>query len=453
MGRLFWKIFIACWLALLLTAGGGALSAWFFHQARGQQERGVEGGPLARSQVDAAIAVFKHGGVGALRDWMGDVGAGSRRAVRVVDTQGREVLGGEVSSTAVEQARVLVQQADRGAASRLYTSPEGATYLFFAVPGGPGGAPPAEFSPPGLPPEGGGPSPLPPLALGLLLSLGLSSLLAWYLTRPVKHLKAAFSAFAAGKLETRVGSLMGRRDEIADLGQDFDRMAQRLQGAMAAQQRLLHDVSHELRSPLARLHVAIGLARKGPEKIDLTLERIERESARLDQLLGEVLTLSRLESGVTGETFSHFDVADVAADVVGDADFEAQAMGRRVTLAAPDGIVLRGIPSMLHRALENLVRNGIKYADPGTVVEVKIDAVADRCRISVCDRGPGVPAEELEVIFTPFYRGENGQGEKGFGLGLAIARRAVLMQGGSLRACNREGGGLCVEVLLLLASP
>ena len=159
-----------------------------------------------------------------------------------------------------------------------------------------------------------------PISIGILASLGFSALLAWYLAKPIRHLRGAFDAAAAGKLDTRIGPRMGRRrDEIADLGRDFDRMAHQLQILLGSQRRLLHDVSHELRSPLARLQAAIGLARQQPEKLDASLDRIERESGRLDELVGELLTLSRLEAGMSGAADEEVDLVELVAGIADDA--------------------------------------------------------------------------------------------------------------------------------------
>jgi two-component system OmpR family sensor kinase len=292
------------------------------------------------------------------------------------------------------------------------------------------------------------------IAIGILVSLGFSALLAWYLSKPIRHLRWAFAAASKGKLDTRVTSMMGRRrDEIADLGRDFDRMAQQLQQLILSQQRLLHDVSHELRSPLARLQAAIGLARQNPRKTEASLERIERESMRLDELVEEVLTLSRLEAGTGVGRRERVDLTELVADIADDARYEAQAHGRDVVFAGDGEAVSEVYGHMLHRAFENVVRNGVKFTREGTTVEVGTAATAQAITVTVADRGPGVPEGEIESIFEPFYRGGQGDHTDGFGLGLAIARRAVEAHGGRIRARNREGGGLVMEIVLPLDGP
>src|SRR5207237_1331403 len=230
------------------------------------------------------------------------------------------------------------------------------------------------------PGRGARPPPEPPIApwefiiIGIATSLAFSVLLAWYLVRPIRNLRWAFGEAAAGHLETRVSPRMGRRrDEIADLGRDFDRMAQQLQSLVNAQRRLLHDVSHELRSPLARLHAAIGLARQEPAKLDATLERIEREASRLDSMVGEVLALARLESGTASRAKERVDLAYIAASIAEDARFEAETLKRNVRFSTSGDAPVIGNVDLLHRAVENIVRNAIKFTREGTTVDVNVN--------------------------------------------------------------------------------
>lgn len=310
-------------------------------------------------------------------------------------------------------------------------------------------APPRLPGPRGEPPPHHRPSPILPIGAALLACLAASGLLAWYFAKPVRHLRWAFGAMADGKLDTRVQPLMaGRRDEIADLGREFDQMTLKLRQSIESQQRLLHDVSHELRSPLARLQAAVGLARQDPAKVAATLERIERETVRLDALVGELLTIARLDAGTSGDPKAKFDVIELLASIADDARFEAQANGRDLSLTAAGEFVIDGRAEALHRAFENVLRNAIKFTPAGTVVEVKAELpVPGRLRVSICDRGPGVLPSELEAIFEPFHRGAGASGD-GFGLGLAIARRAIAGHGGTIRASNSPLGGLCIDIEL-----
>nr|MBP7446334.1 HAMP domain-containing protein [Zoogloea sp.] len=280
-----------------------------------------------------------------------------------------------------------------------------------------------------------------------------SALLAWYLSKPIRSLRWALGAVAEGRLDARVRPLLGgRRDEIADLAEDFDRMAQQIQTLVGAQRRLLHDVSHELRSPLARVQAAVGLMRQDPAKLDVTVSRIEREAVRLDELVGQLLTLSRLDTDRRDTPREPVDLIDLASAIADDARFEAHALGRDLRFEGRGEAEALIWGELVQRAFENVIRNAVKYTADGTFVEVSALADGDVFRLRVGDRGPGVPADELESMFEPFHRGSNTGGASGFGLGLAIARRAIDAHGGAIHALNREGGGLLVEITLPLAA-
>jgi len=443
VGRLFWKIFIGFWLALVTAAAVTGTAVWLQHH-RQEPPTELAGGPPSRIATDMAAATLAHGGVEALRSWMKEVE--SRRPLQVfaVDEGGRDVLGREVPPTTLAAARELVEHGEPGA--RRVAARGGQSYLVFVTraPGGP--RPPPR--PPGRPPI----APWEFIVIGIATSLAFSALLAWYLTRPIRNLRWAFDAAAAGRLETRVSPLMGRRrDEIADLGRDFDRMALQLQKLVSAQRRLLHDVSHELRSPLARLQAAIGLARQEPAKVEPSLERIEREASRLDQMVGEVLALARLEGGTATRPKERVDLAYLAANIAEDARFEAEAAGRALRFHAEGDAPVMGDADLLHRAVENVVRNAVKFTREGTTVEVNVRTTKSSAILTVTDQGPGITSAELAKVFDPFYRGEAGNGTPGFGLGLAIAQRAIDTHGGTIRAANAPAGGLQVTIELPLA--
>ncbi|WP_337996900.1 ATP-binding protein [Oleispirillum naphthae] len=296
-----------------------------------------------------------------------------------------------------------------------------------------------------------GPFDIPPdiLTIGAVGGLLFSIVLAWYLTRPIRRLRGGFERLAGGDLGARLAPSMGRRsDEIADLARDFDAMAARLQELVAARERLLHDVSHELRSPLARLHLAAELARHSPERIDDGLRRIEAEARRLDDLVGELLSLSRVEIGQDAEP-DYFDPRELLLSVVSDARFEAQESGVAVAerigpLPEPAPTVV-GHAELLRRSLDNIVRNALRFAGGTVTVGLAADAARRVYVISVEDDGPGVAPDTLCRIFEPFVRGGGGQG---YGLGLAIARRTIAAHGGEIAAANRPDGGLAVTITL-----
>jgi two-component system sensor histidine kinase CpxA len=227
-------------------------------------------------------------------------------------------------------------------------------------------------------------------------------------------------------------------------------MAERLESMVRAQQRLLGDISHELRSPLARLGVALGLARQrsGPEA-NGALDRIERESDNLNEMISQLLTLTRLESGTDGRKRTDVDLGALVKEVADDADFEARSLNRAVQVVSSDNCSIRGVEELLRSAVENVVRNAVRYTAEGTAVEVALSRRNGHAVISVRDRGNGVPEEALEKIFRPFYRTEDARDRQsggGTGLGLAITERAVRMHGGSVQAVNATDGGLAVEM-------
>ncbi|TKC86814.1 HAMP domain-containing histidine kinase [Trinickia terrae] len=296
-----------------------------------------------------------------------------------------------------------------------------------------------------------------PLLAGATVSVPIAFGIAWHISKPVRHLSQALRDAALARFDVRVLPALGsRRDEFAYLAQEFDEMAARLQQAAMQQRQLFHDVSHELRSPLARIQAAIGLMQQDPQSAAAMAERISRETERLDQFIEELLTLHKLEAGAMNPARERVDVVELLADIVQDAAFEAQARGCVVTLDALDSFVAEVAGEPLYRAFENVVRNAVKYTAPDTTVEVRArtlptpDDGAGWLEVSVSDRGPGVPAESCEEIFEPFRRFESHERDgvmravPGTGLGLAIARRALELHGGDIRAVPREGGGLVV---------
>jgi len=304
--------------------------------------------------------------------------------------------------------------------------------------------------------------PLPALVILVISSGIVCYFLAWYLTKPIVRLRAAARQLAAGDLSARSGApASGRRNEVAGLMRDFDAMAERLETLMKAQSRLLNDISHELRSPLARLNVALGLARQraGVESVDM-LDRIELEASRLNELIGRILTLARLEDGEQGTPQTPVPLGELVESVAEDAEFEAQERHCHVHTVIPEGNWgVRGNDSLLHSAVENVVRNAIRYTAEGSSVEIAL-AREERggsaeAVLRVSDAGPGVPEDALVKLFEPFYRLDDARGRLtgGVGLGLAITERAVRFHGGKVSAFNRAEGGLMVEIRLPLISP
>jgi len=293
--------------------------------------------------------------------------------------------------------------------------------------------------------------------LPLLLVGGLFCyLLARSLAKPIIQLRGAAHELSDGNLTARVDpSLITRRDEIGSLGKDFNLMAAHIESLVSAQRRLLADISHELRSPLARQGVALGIARRrGNPEVTPALDRIGREANRMNEMIGQLLDLSRVESGAELIDKSRVDLASLVSDIVQDADYEARDNNRGVRLISNDACTVLGSIELLNSAIENVVRNALRHTKPETEVEVNLKCVANNGTsesiITVRDHGAGVPEKSLKEIFRPFYRVEDARDRKsgGTGLGLAIATRAVALHSGTINARNREDGGLEVEICI-----
>ncbi|KAB8044913.1 ATP-binding protein [Janthinobacterium aquaticum] len=512
MGRLFWKFFLCILLAQIAATIGIGGAFWLKNRAIQQQRaEEIDTSPPAQMAIEAATATLEAGGSAALKHFIGKL---DRMRVVAIDQHGKELMGRSIHPAMLNKARALLEQEQSRPVVREATGSDGVRYLLFlpyserfrnaqlgaarealnaVTMAGPRMLPPAprdpaqngsgreiprpDGAPPGaapgmdnlrnqLPGPGmGGPGPrmdspyrnLVPIIAATIASLLFAFLLAWYFSRPIRALRLAFEAASNGDLAPRFQA-SGRGDELSDLGRDFDRMTGRLRSLMDSQTRLLHDVSHELRSPLARLQAAIGLAHQQPDKLDASLARIEREGVRMDKLIGELLTLSRMEAGAGKALYSDFCLADLLHDIVEDACYEAEARGITLDVGGDAGmgeVMVSGQPELLARAVENVVRNAVKHSpDHGAVqLELALLPEASQVRITVLDRGPGVPAADLDHIFQPFFRSSNTENSTdGHGLGLAIARHVIEAHGGTISARNRSSGGFCVEMVLTVKS-
>lgn len=280
----------------------------------------------------------------------------------------------------------------------------------------------------------------------LLSSLLFSALLARNLVKPIQILRDGLHQVAEGDFQIEVSAQMGtRRDELAELGRDADRMARQLGQLLSSQKRLLNDISHDLRSPLARLQVAIGLVRQKPERLPEMLERLEYEAGRLDNMIGEVLTLARLESGVPYAQGDYLDLVALLQSLVEDARFESSQHAISLELNQLNELVLPCRGELLWRAFENLLRNALQHTPSGASVGLELNVDAKWCQIQIQDTGPGVPPHLLSEIFEPFHHADD---TRGHGLGLAIAKRAIEAHGGTIAAENAAAGGLLITVTL-----
>src|ERR1700730_7477567 len=453
MKSLFLKIFLSYWMAQALflvlavvatlsLSERGEYSAWDAQQG---------------AVLNKAVQTYEQGGPAAVRRYLDEVRESLHVRTYLLDEQGQGVSGRDLPPWAESLAKGI-RPRRRDLLQWVTPSPfrrqsleaaSGHRYTLVAF----------------LPPRGPflGPGGIPGLSIliGIISSGLVCYLLARYLTSPVVRLRAATQRLAAGDLTARAGGLAARRrDEMAQLVRDFDTMAERLEATVNAQARLLNDISHELRSPLARLNVASALAhqRAGVEAHG-ALERIDLEAERLNELIGGLLTLARLDSGNDARQKSPIPLGEMIEGIAADADFEAQSRNCRVESVIREQCVVVGAPILLHSAIENVVRNAARYTREATSVQVTLErgqgGGGPEAVIRIVDSGPGVPEEELDKLFRPFYRIDDARGRQtgGVGLGLAISERAVRLHGGTVKASNRPEGGLQVEIRLPSTAP
>lgn len=412
-----------------------------------------------------AADMFERDGSAAVEAYFDRIDHASGLRAYLVDDQGLEVSGRALPAGGLQLAQrarekmTLVNDLTRAVPMNAYAarSPNGKVYVLIAEDsvfrrgpfGMPGRAGTFRFT-------------LFALTRNLLPILLVGGVfcfwLARYLSTPLEQLRGVAQELSGGNLTARVDDkLLERRDEIGHLGRDFNVMAARVESLVEAQRRLLGDISHELRSPLARQGVALAIARRraGPDAIG-ALDRIEREGERLNDLIGQLLVLSRIESGTDGFKIVNIDLSAMVREVAEDADFEARSRDRSVRVVKADAPKISGVPELIRSAIENVVRNAVRHTEKGTEVDVSLvldGADGNRgVKISVRDHGKGVPEGSIQEIFRPFYRVEDDRDRRtgGTGLGLSIAARAVRLHGGSISAVNASGGGLVVEIKLPL---
>jgi two-component system OmpR family sensor kinase len=437
MGRLFRKLFLSLSLTLILI-GAGIGGAVYLHDRRVQSEEGIQRDRRAEFFVGLVANALRHGGVPAANDLLVNWPGQYPPRVMILDADGRDALGRPISEAAAAKAHKALESNRAKRSVQEVALPDGQRYLVFL---------PADS-----PTHSGPPRMLPPsvqIGIALLASLLFSAIFATYLTRPIRHLRKVSTRLAEGDLDARVTPLIGNRnDELSDLGKDFDFMATRVQTLLNAQRQLLHDVSHELRSPVARMRLAVGLAQQQPEKLQIALERIERETERLDELLGQILTLARLESNLSRDATEKVSLDELLEEIVQDVSFEAQALNRSVTFKVVHSAELQGQRELLRRAFENVIRNALKYTAEGTAVEVTLTADRRKPVVLIRDHGPGISDAELDKVFQPFYRvPEKDKGQpSGYGLGLAIAKRALEKHSATIELSNASDGGLKAKI-------
>jgi signal transduction histidine kinase len=429
MKSLFAKILLWFWCALVVTIVGSA-----FISALNVNQNDDEGSPVARLvtfQLAEARTAYETGGRPALQSFLETLNRVYDAEGVLTDAAGRDLLTNQDRSALIRHVRRrALYEFFRVESVVARLSEDGRYWFFFIVPRTPVGT---WF----LQPEH-----LFVMAAAVLFCYWL----AMYLTKPVRTLQKAVERFGHGDLSARVGAT--RQDELGELARAFDRMAGRIETLLTAERRLLLDISHELRSPLARLAVAVELARSG-EDLDPALNRIQKEADRLNSLVGQLLQVTRAEGDPGSLPREPVRLDELVSQLVDDSSLEAASHGCRLQYQPGEPVTVEGDAELLRRAVENVLRNAIRHAPPNTAVEVKLARNDGRALVDIRDYGPGVPEEALPRLFDPFYRVETDRNRTsgGIGLGLSIARRAIELHKGTIRARN-AGPGLEVELNL-----
>jgi two-component system sensor histidine kinase CpxA len=457
MRRLFWRIFAAFWLATVVV-----LFAFAWISTSNFETEKIPGLEITRLQaamddlLSRTSRELRHDGEEATRQWLRTAAGFGPVGVYVFTADGNEMLG-RVTSANVRAAATEalaepppaadVLPATKGSErirARAIRTRDGLVYAAVAAREGNFLARLLSRRPSWF---------WSNIGVAMVVSALFALLLAWYVAAPLQRIRTFTRRFAEGDLDARVGRLrFGRSAEITALAAEFDAMAERIKAFIDSHRRLVRDVSHELRSPLARQRVALELARGGDAtQINASLDRIECESDRLEAMLAQALELSRLETA-TGAARDHIALDALLDDVITNADYEGAPRGRKVVLAECERLALTGSHSALYSAFENVIRNALAYTAEGSTVSVRLIRDGGDALIHVRDRGPGVPEAELTRIFEPFYRTDNARARSsgGTGLGLAIARRAIERHHGSILARNLTEGGLEVSIRLPL---
>ena len=446
MHSLFWRIFLTFWLALALILVGTVTVA-VDAALKWRNERPS----LPYQEVySRAAQVFETGGADALKQWIEELSpAALRERTFVLDSSGHDLLDRPLPlypgiNREGSPARVR-SPAEPIGRSLMLVGPDGKAFRVVVM------TPPyrgpirrfGELELPGVRAA--------TLIIALVVSAVVCFLLARYLTAPVDRLRDATQRIAAGDLNVRVlPSLKGRKDDLGLLAADFDAMAERVRSLLESKHQLLRDVSHELRSPLARLQLALSLAQRGDTGAAENLARIGREADRLEQLIARALLLARLERPALGTETEQVDIAQLLGEIVADVAIEADVRRARVELRTQGTLEVMGDREALRSAFENVLRNAVRYSPVGSQLQVRAERRAMSIEVVIEDQGPGVPEKDLTLIFEPFYRvdASRDRAEGGEGLGLAIAARAVALHHGTIDARNLAATGLAVRIVL-----
>ena len=440
--RLFWKIFLPFWVAQALLLG--LLYLRLHNRLHNENPWWVQPERrLVPSLAELAVGRFENNGQPALRTLLDQSSMSRRSNYWLLDGQGHELSGRPLPADMIGYAqRALrhegIARPDEAVVIVAPVNTQSDKYLLIA-----------EIIPPPLGERVPGDL-LFILKLGTVISALMCLVIAHYLSKPIERLRNATNELARGNLDIRVGATIGKRkDEIADLVRDFDSMAEELRKQIQSERNLLSGVSHELRSPIARMRLALALARSNdPAEREEMLERVEQDTIQLDSILESILTVARLESGQYKPRFEVLSVNEILDEVLDDARFEAAATHATVTYSEDAIVTISGDPGLLRSAIENVLRNAIFYSGEGGKIDVRLRVDGGQAVITVRDNGTGVPEESLPLLFKPFFRVDDSRvtSTGGMGLGLAIVRNAMASHGGSVSARNVSPHGLEVEL-------
>lgn len=453
MHQLFWKIFFSFWLSLILFVGVSLVAVTLYLEHMRAQDEIESPRDRLSNYVEEARFIASSQGIDQLKSWLQQLDRREAIPFLLLDQQGKDLLNRSVSPRLAQRLQHRWKPQRHSEGRHRPRQP-----ALIQVPGGQQYWLVADFKAVTLSRILSRPRVIAtPIILAAIISGLVCFLLARYLTAPVRRLSQATREFASGDLSLRVSPALGRRkDEIAELARDFDHMAERLEELINSQKQLISDVSHELRSPLARLQVALGLARmREPGQSSGELDRIEHEAELLNEMIGQLLSLSRLESGAILHHAGAVDLSGLLSEVVKNAEFEAAAVNRKVRVIDSVPVSINANETLLRSALENVVRNAVKYTIENTSVDISLRPDPDESNgviIRVHDHGPGVPEDMLTQLFEPFVRIGEARDRKsgGYGLGLAIAKRAIQLHGGEIWADNDPDSGLTVYIRLPL---
>jgi len=443
MHSLFLRIFLLFLLAMTLIVGS-SIATTFTIASRENEPLESQRRPSVAIQ---ASEILERGGVGALKNWLeGSKTTLGDRELFIAGPDGQDILGRRLPESAARRLGGGNREPIPGnfrpsRAAPQIVAADGSIYTVLLTP-----RRPSIF----------GALSLPAISLTILgIALVVSALTSWWLaehlTAPIRRIQAGARALASENLDARVSAgLEGRKDELAVLARDFDAMADQLRTNRGATTQLLRDISHELRSPLARMRVALGLARQPPADFARQLDRLEREIERLDSMISQVLKLARLHGTDALLQRERFELDDVIEQVVRDANFEGAVKNCKINLRGAANCAVLGSRELLRSAIENVLRNAVRYSPNDMPAEMHVARADGGLEILIRDHGPGVPAADLERIFEPFYRVAESRDRDsgGEGIGLAITSQVMKAHGGSARAVNAGGGGLEVRLSL-----